>query len=371
MGRLLKVLFLCLFVLNSTWADETWTIKSAAGDYTSLAAAYTAKGDVDYTGKGVVGFECYSGFDMGVVSMGGGSNWDASNYLRIYAAAGEEHDGKTTANDGCYIDVGNGGTGVINTMPYSRLEGIRIQVDAGAEWNSADAIQFSDWSGIVIDGVVVVMADRNNAFYECVTVGSTLAPTDSPVIKNCSIYYLGAGSFESPGIRLDYLSFDAGDTSGTIYLYDNTVYQAEDGFTVGADKSSTGTPTLFVVSTGNVAMGSTGTGDFVDNSAGGGVLDMTQTYCCSGDITADDWTGAGNLISKTAINQWVSVGSDHMVKDTDADIYAAGVDIGSVTVDILGTSRKDPPDIGAYEIAGAGGTTKKRAVSAFSGFIGR
>ena len=77
----------------------------------------------------------------------------------------------------------------------------------------------------------------------------------------------------------------------------------------------------------------------------------TITYSAGDD--ADFSSGTGNIQWTNGATDWAAnftnyATGDFSVKDTDADIYHAGTDVG-IDTDIIGTSWNDPPSIGAFE----------------------
>ena len=330
---------------------ETHTVGSGK-TYATWAAAESAQNG-DMAGRGVVGFEGTGG-DLGVVAVSGGSNIDSSNYIRLYPASGEEHDGKTTSDDGCYVDADDS-TAFNISDEYVRVEGIRVQGSTSAEWSASTGVTCTA-DNVLIDGLVVVYTGaQTNGLYYGISVASA-----SSTVQNVTVYDNTTNAGDATAITA--VSSDGGTHSVTVLNC-----SVNGSFTTGfLFQQNSGT--LNGVSTNNVAMNCGN--DFLNL---GSAANVTWTYGCSSDATADDEGGSGNLISKTDSNQWVSVGSDHNVKDDSADIYDSGTNSGAPGEDILGVSRPQATNscIGAFELTAGGGTTKKRVVAAFAAFLSR
>jgi hypothetical protein len=171
------------------------TIKSAGGDYTTLALWEDWADGQATTDQWA---ECYSGFDMGQVVIG---SWledpDAANYPRIYTNLDQRHSGKDDGS-GAYIAVDSAAHGVEIYENFVRVEGIRFVLSSSGRAISADG-----YNGIYIDSNLITTSGSpttlvglrisfsNNAtvtFRNNLIYGSTTIPTIGVVFFSYTLY---------------------------------------------------------------------------------------------------------------------------------------------------------------------------------------
>lgn len=308
---------------------RTVTVKSAGGDYTSLASAEAGEqGDLVSLDR-QLNIECYASAagDSTQVTVSGWTT-DATRYIDIYCPEGERHAGVWDAAKYHLSVTTSGSPGGVITLRelctrvrYLQVRNLRATPPA---FNQAI---YGDTDGnFLIDG--------------CITRGGNVGIGVSPVpnqIRNCICY-------ETPiGANI------TGTASGVTEISNSTLI----GTTTGLNASAS---VNFAVANNVYAHG--GTAGF---AASGGQA-PTRTNCMSSDTSATAGTGgtATNCTNSVAhdTSNFVNVtsGSEDYHLVTGSALIDAGVDLsGTFTNDIDGTTRPQNSvfDVGADEFVAA------------------
>lgn len=318
---------------------ETWKIyPGGGGDYTDLQTAENAK-DGDLSGRGVVSFECDNSGDCGEVLIAAWTNGDSSNYVRIAAETGSEHDG-TNATTGAYITCANGNYGIDIQNPYVRVERMQINVAHGAASSRGISLE-GVGTDSTIDGCLIRLTGSPGAGLLYGIYYSSVAADSGSTVRNCIMYGQKSATTER-GIA----SFSVAAATWTRYYYNNSIYNMGQ-YGIRLYISNAGA-TLNVTATNNVSSGASI--DFYDQSIAG-TRNITSTYNVSTDATATDatWNGVGCVSGQAAAALFDTPGTNVTPKSA-GPLENAGATIGSFSTDAIGTSR--PPgawDIGAIE----------------------
>ena len=332
------------------------TIKPAGGgDYTTLQAWEDfADGEASADQHA----ECYSGGDMGEVLLSG---WTAtptaSLFPRIYSATGEKHDGTNTTANGAHISVAGGNSGIETQVQYTEIDGIAFDLTSSITSTEAVFID-SGTNGLgrfsTIKNCLVTVSGSTTSTVRCIywfddsddaTPGATVLTA-----YNNLIYGHGGTGGNNVGI---FCNLDDGNNSSSstweIEVYNNEVRNMHTGFFFRCDKNGFFTPTMNVTSKNNVAF--CHTSDWVRSAVNGANLNLTNTNCGSGDDTADDFSGSGNLVNLVEADEVDTAGTNMTPKNTGS-LYNGGVTVGSFSVDALGTTRPQSSswDIGPIEL---------------------
>ncbi len=308
-------------------ATNVSSIGTASRDYSTLQAWESAvQGDLVTAGNIEKG-EAYDDSDFTATITIDGSTTDASNYLWLTAAAGEEHDG-TDANG---VVISGASTYFISVQdPYTLVENFILKGGTSRHQFCKNA------SNCTFRNLISKDCD-DNCFY-CYS-GAT-----STEYFNCiSINTTKRGLYSTGGASVDWYN---------CLVYNTT---SNPGYFVAA--SSTGNPT-------NCISMNNATADFSNSGT------MNQSYNISSDGTA---SGTGSLTNRTATasaspgaGDWViftnitSGSEDFHLQDntTDNDAQDAGTDDpGGYTLDIDLVERGTGWDIGPDQIVAAGGAT--------------
>jgi len=254
-----------------------------------------------YSGR----FDSYSGF----------SNASAIDYIDIEAMV--SHGG--SRDQGIVLDMNDNSDfrGIIFALGYVRFHGFCVtrSLFKAATGNTIIGIHDPSSYMQIYDCLLYDSnADAGQSIrgfyvYDVTIVGLLIA--------NCQIFNLGAISGTPESIR----SLGQG-TAGNKNVFANNVFTQSTFF---ANKN-------YLLVKNNYASSFT--------SLGG--ANCSITYNISSDATADDWGGTGNLISKAAANQFVSVtpGSEDLHIKSTSDCWRAGADMSAYfTTDCVGTTR--------------------------------
>lgn len=324
---------------------ETWRVyPGGGGDYTDLQTAEDAK-DGDLSGRGVVSFECDNSGDCGEVLIAAWTNEDSSNYVRIAAETGSEHDG-TNATTGAYITCANGNYGINIQRPYVRVERMQINVAHGAA--AARGISLEGvGTNSTIDGCLIRLTGSPGAGLLYGIYYSSVAADSGSTVRNCIMYGQKSATTER-GIA----SFSVAVATWTRYYYNNSIYNMGQ-YGIRLYISNAGA-TLNVTATNNVSSGSSI--DFYDQSIAG-TRNITSTYNASTDATATDatWNGTGCISGQSAASMFDTPGTNVTPK-SGGPLENAGATIGSFDNDAVhnnGTGWRPQGaswDIGAIEL---------------------
>lgn len=306
-------------------AIDNNTIGTASRDYATFALWESAEDGNLVTADIIARATVYndSVFSAGCLLQGWTTS--ASCYIEILAADGNKHDG--TAGTGARInDTSTGALTVAFGIRFSFGRITDMSMNTGNSGN-ANFYGFNIYDGYVSSPsdirILYSFIDGNSD-----SSGHGILCSDSDTILNVRNNIIMNCTSEA-GIKIE--------TCATAYIYNNTCYGNDYGILRTA-----GT----VISINNACFDSA-TANF------SGTFDASSGYNAS---SAADCPGSNNQESKSAANNFVSVGSgteDFNVKDTSADIYTTATDLSGVANypfydDIIDYVR-DTWDIGAFE----------------------
>lgn len=292
-------------------------------------------------------------FDESIVINGGGTVGLAEVILSV--AAGQRHNGIAGSGTRNVRTADLGAAAIYDLRPLATLKLTLAWWEISAnDKNTAYAIRTDQATAgrvPIIRNVLIHNAASQNA------ATKAIRGDDRDFLMMNSILYRWrtvADNRDCTGIAYD------GDTSGS-GLFNNTVHDivahgsgAATGIFINTNGSSALVKNNMATSTAS------GSGTVKDFSFPGTTVDDATNL--STDATADDGGGSGNLINKTASNQYVSttVGSEDLHLKAGADAIDAGTDLGTspsnVQFDIDNYDRDTGGgawDIGADEFVGA------------------
>lgn len=303
----------------------TKTVKSAGGDYTTLAAALTGEARNLVTADQICRIEVYSMLDTSTPAFAGFTT-DATRYIQIVAPVTERHDGKR------------------NTSKY------RLHCDTGF---SNGVIQFTGIK-VMIQGLQIKHTNVSSGRGTQIGTGATLHLIDT-LIYDCpggGICYNGNCTIIANNVIVMGCSGDAYETGGQDGA--RTFYNCA---AVGNGGKGFVTDTQFGrgwVATNCYSGGNTGV-DW-DNALG-----ATITTCRSEDGTGGTTavaysTSAGGFFTNvTAGTQDLRIASGSSLKDVGTDLHANGSWVHpDGAVDIIAVARPNGAsqwDIGPFEFA--------------------
>lgn len=320
----------------------TVTVRASGGDYTSLSAAESGEQ------RDLVSADEIALFDVGdledAISFNGitiaGWTTDATRYVIVRGATPTS----ATWDTSRYRIVGPVYLGALNiNQEYTRIENVQVRV-TNHNWDDPGGIHAG------VNNFRVTGCWVENA---CTTSGQGLdkgmgirrinQSSGTSVIANNIV----TGRWVR-GIRTYTIT-------GTLVQYHNTVVGLQAGQALQTDyEGGTGTTVRVynnIAQVSGSAVCYSTPANYVGTANGGNLSsDATSPQTALRNITLD-FAGAGDY----ALDP---------VEDTEA--IGAGVDLSGdatypVTTDILGTTRPDPPSIGAYEPTGGGGPDLKSA----------
>jgi hypothetical protein len=294
---------------------QTVTVKSSAGDYSSLSAAEAGEQADLVSGDVQLDIECYAFQDTSAVTFDGWTT-DATRYIRVYTPTAERHDGKWDTSAYRLEGAANFAPLLIANEAHTRFEGLQVR------------------NTITGDGTGVELAANGCRFTEGVVrspatsggsgVRNGGASGDTVTFRNCVIVGSGAVTGAFSGYEQD-------------MVVDNCTIAA---FATGV---STNTP-------------------LVANTVRNTYVDATTPYVGTHTRTTCAHSAAGAFAGSTAsvaygTSNFVSVtgGSEDLHLVTGSALIGAGTDLsGTFTTDIDGDTRS-AWDIGADEFQGGGG----------------
>ena len=308
-------------VLPASYNTHTFGTVGAGRDYQSIAtweSDHTI--DLSIADKGEV-LDCYddaASFDQSGITIAGATNSTATRFRLIRAPSGQCHDG--TPNNGFTIASSVAAIGIVLNENYAQVWDL-IEIKT---LNSA-----SSYNCIALDGT---NAKAIGCITKCTNAGTGAGR--GIALDQYSTYAINCLAYECKTF-----GFQTWVTAGiTNYIYNCTAINCGKGFEVLGAAGGT------VVVTNCIGQDNA-SGDFLK----GANVTATVTYCLSKDATADDWGGAGNLISKdlTFANE---AGDDWHLAYTDTDAIGAGTDLsGTFDDDIDFQTRAGTWDIGFDE----------------------
>ncbi|KKK90797.1 hypothetical protein LCGC14_2719410, partial [marine sediment metagenome] len=164
----------------ANWSATEISTVGSGRTYTTLAAWWAAKGGSGTTAPHA---ECYTGADLGTVTISGAVGTPTSDYyVRIYTATGERHDGTRSGTTGTYLNTGNQ-HGIDVQENYTRIEGLRLYRSNGQQ-KGAIALTNSV-TNILVDGCVVVGIGNQATTYQW---AYSIANNVTATVQNCLAY---------------------------------------------------------------------------------------------------------------------------------------------------------------------------------------
>lgn len=239
--------------------------------------------------------ECYAG-NLGLLTMGDESPGSAEENKRIYAAAGNEHNGVT---GGPYVGD-DGGVGATISCEFLEVIGLRFT-------GTVECFQFASLKKCVFD-----------------EIGLNVLSTQ--VVENCvATAIFKIETHESfPSAIITMRNCTAGELFGP-YL---------EQFPATIVLQNCAAPTFDL--------------DEID-----AVSSLSLSNCLSEDGTADDYGGTGNIVAAVFTETFVDPVSSNFRVKSGSSAIDAGADLSGngVTEDILGVTRPKglAYDIGAFE----------------------
>jgi len=339
---------------------------TGGGDYTTLAAWWTATKGGGGGANVAPHARCYSGGDLGVVNVDGASfTPTAVYYVHIYPASGERHDGTQDGTQGARIEQSSahGITDPATTgQNYLRVEGIRIIMNNTIAGGAA--IWCTERDNLLLDGNLIDIA-ATSAQYRGIVCNARLdagVGTRTLTLRNNLIYGTDFSGQDGDGIQFNVVC-NGTSLTASMSLHNNSLSK------IGSHADTDGIGIAVKATAGKTAIGNynlrnnivTGTPEnyaaAVVGAGGAETLNMNVANCLSEDGTADDWGGAGNLVSKPGDEVFVDEDTDlHLIGvayDTSSNptwgwATYVGADLsGTFTTDALGNTRTVPFDMGA------------------------
>jgi len=301
----------------------TKTIKPSGGDYTSLSAWEAGMQKNLVTADEISVAECYSMQDTASVSVDGWTT-DSTRYIYIYTPGSERHDGKYNTSKYRLETSGNN----VLEIPedYVRVKGLQI---------------------------VLTGADSSNTRR---AVYSQTGTTSDRRIEECVIKDLGSGTATRTGIEALY---------GTIYLYNNIVYDFKD---YGINSYWWSSATWYVYNNTVYGCGlgiNRSGGDTVylkNNLCNSNTTDYSGTFTNATTNLSEDATSPNTALRNKAVTFVDEAGDDFHLASSDTNAKDAGTDLSAdsdspydISMDIDGVTRSGTWDIGADEYVAAGG----------------
>lgn len=309
-------------------------IKPAGGGaYTTLQAWEDA---VDGDGYSLQWAECYSGGNMGAVSL---QTWTATPtaliYPRIYVAAGEGHGGSDSAGAYCDGTTGNGVVDISN-VDYFRVEGIRVSCSS----HGTAGIQMAS-DNCIVDSAFVKSIGATQQL-----IGNGSAPADvsyTYTVRNCTLININTSSF----FGIVFFNFsNAGTNTANYNIMNNSIKFSGDGIpglsggiTVSGDDHLGGTSINNSVIKNNIITGDVV--NIVEVEWQGSVIDWNRDYSnnITEDATGDDYGATDSLINQSPGALLVDPSQPYDLK-AGSNALKAGVNLTSLfTNDADGTTR--------------------------------
>jgi len=322
---------------SSSGCPNISTIKSAGGDFSTLQTWEDWADDQDSACQWA---ECYSGFDMGEVTISGWSSTPtASEYPRIYAADGEKHNGVQTSTSGAYIRHDSAAANAIEISEnYTRIEGIKITKTVT---DVVTIINTTETSGVLVADCLLIYTGGADSGMSAIYIrGNGNTSGTAATVRNNIIYggNAEAGNNILRGIRC---RADVGGT-GDLYvnIWNNSVTCAKSGFSLTQNSG-----TLYATIENNLAINAeTSCFDWLAGN-------FTSNNNASEDATASGGGGSNHKNSITPANEVTYELINLKPLATSTNVKDSGKTIASFSVDAFGVTRPygSAWDIGAFE----------------------
>ena len=361
-----SILFLML--CSPAWSASQLkkTICPSACDYTSLQAAVAAQAqnlvaadkwlDLEINGT-------WASADTTAVNITGYTT-DATRYINIYTTGAARHAGiYSTSKYLLSTTLAGAGSAIIVNAGYTTINGLIINVIMAAAYSTYNGIQIPDGisPNTIKNNIVRLQSTVTyNGLGTGIISSCSSGAAKTNYIYNNIVYGWLKGLGITNQVAVDIRSYDY--RTITNYFYNNTIYNNDIGVldTVGT-ASSTNTSYL----KNNISVSSLSS-DFT--------IGTTSTANMSNNLSSDaSAPGASSLTSKTAANQFTSVGAG--TEDLRLKAGADAIDTGATLsapydYGIAGNARSGSFDIGADEYVAAGGGGSTWTGTRFSNFKG-
>ena len=341
------------------------------GDYTELTAWENYAGGEDNAGQYA---EVYAGGDVGVITITGWNDTpNATDYPKVFAAAGNQHDGTgQNANaDVAYGTNEDGAAACINALiGFVRVEGMRYEVTGAV--GSPRCIEF-DTAGF------------NGRVTNCELINSSSVQLGNfgwGVGDNCTytagthVFYLTNNIFinkntvadrGSHSFKLDANGAEAGGPCViNLYAHHNTMKGLDSNSgSFSVDVSTLGIAlNVNVYASNNAEYGSkSGQDAWVTADDGTATVTFSEVQNNASDDTSctDNWSGSGTVtgLSGTAFSDATNFDMRPASGGLLAGAGASSVTEGPTT-DAVGNALNDPPDIGAMQLQSSGVWSRHR-----------
>lgn len=318
-------------------ANKTVTVKSSAGDYTTLNAALAGEAANLVTGTCILTIECYASAapDTTAATTGTGYTTNATYYINITTPAGQRHTGVwDTSKYYLALDTANTGASALQNRAHScRITGLQLQRSdntLNASTNAAIQTYLSTDSNTQDIRISSNIIKKGTGTYLGIGISSIDYYARPKIWNNIVIGQTGT----------NYAGIYSGDGAILPVIYNNTFVSC----LLGYKRAGSGAAIL----KNNLFSGCT-----TDSSG-----TITDTYNASSNDNTKGLSaaGAGNRFSQTFT--FAGAGDYHLASN-DAGAIGYGVsDPGSglFSDDIDGVARGATWDIGADQyVAAAGG----------------
>ena len=345
-------------------ATVTNTIAQTGGDYTSIQAwenATNLNSNADIW-KGVISDN--NAYDEAVaVDQDGASD---SSYVWLDVDSSNRHSGQPGTGHARLAPDTASGHAITCTANRFRVSGLEIKLespgtsDEGLRFSNADRVLIeqcilwttsttSDCDGVFTndDGHCTIINSLIFGFPRgCCTTQLSNATARFEIVGSTLLKAGQSGESEGAAYNVDHTSTMTAISNIVLY---NSIFGNKSTSSASYSLNESHDEENINVSGSNVAC--------LDAPfTGYDIYDGCSTNSLESIATGDNFTSYGSTTAAAATD-------DFTVKDASADIYQAGLAVGSIsltdtrgdlTVDIIGTARKGTPDIGAFELEAAG-----------------
>lgn len=321
----------------------TKTVKSSAGDYTSLSAWEAGEQGDLVSADEIRQAECYAFQDTTAVVING-STTDTTRYLRIFAASGAE--AQMPYSTSAYRLEVNGSACLDIQDEHIRVEAIQAQLTASGSLRPAIIVSSGANCEVFLDRLVVKgVLSGVNAHKG---INFNVSGSDKLVVaRNCVVYDFTNGTTDS-------CAYENGSSSSNVYMYNCLSHNSYRGF---LGRAATRVRNC-------IAIGSND--GFVTTAAFHGDSNYNVSDIASDAPGANSQNGVTPTFVDEANDNFHLDSGDTIAKDTGEDL--SGVTHG-FSVDIDGATRSGSWDIGPDEVASSGAAQLEAIVSVSGGAI--
>jgi hypothetical protein len=319
----------------------TATIGTSSRDY-STPQAWESAVDGSLTEEEIG--EMYADSDFTASVTFAGSTTSASNHMTLRAASADEHAGVPASTDVRFTGAQNGGEFIDIDDTFTEIEGIQFHdYSPSSTWTSGAAIRAP------ASGYTNMQANIHRCiFYD------TSAPASGSTVSGTTCY---RQIYVHNNLFINCYGEQYGDGGySTSHIYNNSFYNCGDsGDNHIGPGSGSGNEIKNNVCIGRIA----GSDDLIDEGS------HTEDYNAVSDTSVGN---TNDIQSVTAANNYTDAANDDLsIKNSSADIYEAGTDLGTTREydkDIVGTNRTGTWSIGAFAPTAGGDVTVNPAVIA-------